>query len=91
MLQKIKDFVDQIFGPPIAFLDMAKDKLVSAASVTARGLNVRGYLSVFGDMPGAWQAVVSSLLVSVVLIIGLLIFRSAWRMYFAVKGGVKWW
>lgn len=91
MLQKIKNFLDQIFAPPLSFLDLARERLVSASNITARGLDVRGYLSVFGDLPSSWQMVISSLLLSTVVLIALIIFRAVMRLYYAVKEGVHWW
>lgn len=87
----IKSFVDKIFQPPIAFLDMAIEKLQGVQLVTAQGLNIGKYFSVFGDLPTAWQLVVSSILISTVFLGSLLIFRSVMRMYYSVKEGVKWW
>lgn len=91
MLQKIKNFLDQIFAPPISFLELARERLVNASSITARGIDVRGYLSIFGDLPTVWQTVISSLLTATVVLIGLIIFRAVMRMYYATKEGVHWW
>lgn len=91
MLDQIKSFLDKIFQPPITFLELAKERLDDVGSITARGLNVRQYLSVFGDLPAAWQMVVSNLLLVTVLLMSLIIFKSVMRMYFALKEGVKWW
>lgn len=90
-LYAIKSFIDKIFGPPIAFLDLAIKKLQEVQMVTARGLNVNQYLSIFGDLPSEWQMVISSLLISMVLLSTLLFIRVLMRMYFATKEGVKWW
>lgn len=84
-------FIDKIMQPPISFLDMAIEKLRATQLVTAQGINVGSYLSVFGDLPGPWQLVISSLLISTVLLGSLLIFRSIMRIYYAAKEGVKWW
>lgn len=87
----IKGFIDKIFKPPITFLDLAIEKLQNAQLVTAQGLNIGQYFAVFGDLPTAWQLVISSILLSTVLLGSLLIFRSVMRMYYSVKEGVKWW
>lgn len=87
----IHEFIDKIFKPPIAFLDLAAEKLQEVQQVTAQGLDLSRYFSVFGDLPGAWQLVVSSILLSSVLLGTLFVFRSIMRMYFAIKEGVKWW
>lgn len=87
----IHGFIDKIFKPPITFLNLAIEKLREVQSVTAQGLDIGQYFAVFGDLPGAWQMVVSSILLSTVLLGSLLIFRSVMRMYYAVKEGVKWW
>lgn len=87
----IKGFIDKIFKPPITFLDLAIEKLQEVQMVTAQGLNIGQYFAVFGDLPTAWQLVVSSILLSTVLLGSLLIFRSVMRMYYSVKEGVKWW
>lgn len=87
----IKNFLDAIFQPPIGFLNLAIEKLQEAQLVTAQGLNIGQYFAVFGDLPTAFQLVVSSLLISTVFLGTLLVFRSVMRMYYAVKDGVKWW
>lgn len=87
----IKGFIDKIFKPPIAFLDLAIEKLRGVQMVTAQGLDVGQYLSIFGDLPGEWQLVVSSILISTVLLGVLLMFRSIMRIYYATKEGVQWW
>jgi|SRR5690625_970361 len=87
----IKDFTDRIFHTPKSLLDLAREKLISANQVTARGLNVQSYLSVLGDMPNEWQRVISSALIGIVVIMGLLIFRVLMRLYYAAKDGIKYW
>lgn len=89
--EKIIDFIDKIFNPIFSFLDLGIEKLRDVQLVTAQGLNVGKYLSVFGDMPYAWQLVISSILLSTVLLGSLLIFRSIMRLYYSAKEGVKWW
>lgn len=87
----IRGFIDKIFNPPISFLEMAADKLKDVQMVTAQGLDLSAYFSVLGDLPTAWQLVVSSILMSGVLLGTLLIFRTVMRMYIAIKEGVQWW
>jgi hypothetical protein len=87
----IRGFIDKVFEPPLSFLELAIEKLQGIQLVTAQGLNIGKYLSVFGDMPGPWQMVVSSILISAVLLGSLLIFRSVMRIYYSLKEGVKWW
>lgn len=89
--EKIIDFIDKIFNPIFSYLDLGIEKLRDVQLVTAQGLNVGKYLSVFGDMPYAWQLVISSILLSTVLLGSLLIFRSIMRLYYSAKEGVKWW
>lgn len=89
--ETITGFLDRIFKPPITFLDLAIEKIQNVQLVTAQGLNIGQYFSVFGDLPTAWQLVVTSIFLSSVLLGSLLIFRSILRLYFAVKEGVKWW
>ncbi len=91
VFEAIKSFIDKIFQPPIAFLDLAIEKLREAGSITAQGLNVNQYFSIFGDLPGTWQLVITSLLASMVLLSSLLFVRVLLRLYFTVKSGVKWW
>ncbi|QGH32599.1 hypothetical protein GI584_00195 [Gracilibacillus salitolerans] len=91
VLETIKSFIDKIFQPPIGFLDLAIERIQGIQLVTAQGLDIGSYFAVFGDLPGVWQMVVSSILLSTVLLGTLLIFRSVMRMYYSVKEGVKWW
>jgi len=87
----IHGFIDKIFEPPITFLELGIEKLQEVQLISSQGLNIGQYFSVFGDMPAAWQLVVTSILLSTVFLGSLLIFRSVMRMYFTVKEGVKWW
>jgi len=89
--EQIRSFIYKIFNPPITFLDMAIEKLRAVGQITAQGLNVGKYLAIFGDMPTAWQLVISSALMSVAILGSLLIFRSVMRLYYSLKEGVKWW
>lgn len=87
----IKSFIDKIFQPPITFLNLAIEKIRGVQMVMSQGLNIGEYFSIFGDLPTAWQLVVSSILISTVMLGVLLIFRSIMRIYYATKEGVKWW
>lgn len=87
----IKNFTDRIFKTPKSLLDLARQKLVNANQVTARGLNLQSYLNVLGDMPAEWQRVISSVLIGIVVIMGLMLFRVLMRLYYAAKDGIKYW
>lgn len=91
IFETIKSFIDKIFQPPITFLDLAIEKLRGVQMVTSQGLNIGQYFAIFGDLPTAWQLVISSILISTVLLGVLLMFRSIMRIYYATKEGVKWW
>jgi hypothetical protein len=87
----IHGFIDKVFKPPMTFLDMAVEQLRNVQLVTAQGLDIGKYFAVFGDLPTAWQLVISSILLSTVMLGSLLIFRSVMRTYYSIKEGVKWW
>lgn len=89
--ETLKGFIDAILQPPISFLDLAIERLQSVQLVTAQGLDIGQYFRVFGDLPSAWQMVVTSILASSVLLGTLLTFRSVMRLYYSVKEGVHWW
>lgn len=86
-----KSVIDKIFQPPITFLRLAREKLASANMIASQGLDVGQYFSIFGDLPKAWQMVISSALLATVFLGVLLAFRSLMRVYYSVKEGVKWW
>lgn len=87
----IKTFVDKIFRVPIAFLDLAREKLQWRGGIMRQGMDVSSYLSVFRDLPMSWQWVLGTLLIAMVLLSSLIMFRAFMRLYFSVKSGVKWW
>lgn len=91
MREKLISWIDNIFSPFHSFMDMAIERLQMVGQVTAQGLDVSQYLSIFGDMPSEWQLVISSLMLSMVVLASILIFRSIMRLYYAKKEGVKWW
>lgn len=83
--------IDQIFAPPLSFINLGIDKLDNINLVTAQGLNVGQYLNVFGDMPQSWQLVIQSLLISISTIGSIIIFKAVMRLYYAIKGAIQWW
>lgn len=87
----IKTFVDKIFRVPMSFLDLGREKLQGAGVITRQGLDFSAYMSIFRDLPSAWQLVLSNLLLVTVLLASLVMFRALMRMYFTTKSGVKWW
>lgn len=87
----IKTFVDKIFRVPMSFLDLAREKLQSAGVITRQGLDFSSYMSIFRDLPSAWQLVISNLLLVTVLLASLVLFKTLMRLYFTVKSGVQWW
>jgi len=87
----ITEFIDRIFSVPITFLDLAIDNLNNVSLVSAQGIDLSQYFSIFYDLPSYLQMVVASLIMSVVFLGSLHIARAVTRLYFAVKDGVKWW
>lgn len=87
----IRNMIDSIFNPAIAFLQLIKNLLNNAGTVVGKGINLNNYFSFFGYLPPEWQAVVKSALASVVLLAILFLVRSAWDMYLRVKSSSQWW
>lgn len=87
----IRNWVDDIFCPVISFLDLAKAKLASVSLMIGQGLNIGQYFSIFGDLPTSWQMAISSLFLMITTLGAILIFRSAMRIYYGIKEGLKWW
>lgn len=87
----IKNFIDSIFKPPLTFLQLGIEYLSNASVVSGKGINLNHYFSFFSYLPQSWQAVVNSLLASIVLLAILQLVKAIIRMYYAVKDGSKWW
>lgn len=87
----IKNFIDAIFSPPLSFLTLMRDMLNNAGNAVGKGINLNNYFSFFAYMPSEWQSVIQSALASIVLLAILFLVRSAWDMYFKVKGSSQWW
>lgn len=87
----VKNFLDSIFAPPMAFLDLMSDTLNQAGTVVGRGINLNNYFGFFGYLPAAWQNVVSSALASITLLAILWLVRAVWNMYLKTKESGKWW
>ncbi|MFP3674965.1 hypothetical protein SB724_19200 [Bacillus sp. SIMBA_031] len=86
--QPIHNFIDSLFNPIISFLDLAIEKLEDVGNITAQGIDLGSYLSLFGDMPSSMQMCVTSLLISTTFIGGIIMFRSLVRIYYAVKESI---
>ncbi len=87
----VRNMIDSIFEPPLAFLRMGIQYLSQVGDVAGRGISLNKYLAFFNYLPSSFQAVVNSLIASVVLLTILLIVKSIIRMYYAVKDGAQWW
>lgn len=87
----VRNFIDSIFSPPLAFLQLMRDMLNQAGTVVGKGINLNNYFGFFGYLPTEWQNVVKSALSSVVLLAILILVKAAWDTYLRVKASGKWW
>lgn len=87
----VKNFIDSIFAPPLTFLNMASEYLGHVGLIAGKGINLNHYLSFFSYLPGPLQAVVNSLLASILLLAILQLVKSIVKQFFTVKSAVKWW
>jgi hypothetical protein len=87
----IKNFIDSIFAPPLEFLTLAQSYLDRTSLIAGHGINLNNYFGFFGYLPSSLQAVVNSLLASVVLLAILQLVKAIMRMYYAFKDGAVWW
>lgn len=87
----LRNFIDSIFSPPLEFLKMAYQYLNNVSLIAGQGINLNKYFVFFGYLPGSMQAVINSLLASIILLSILQLVKMIMRMYFAVKDGSKWW
>lgn len=84
-------FIDSIFNGPIQLLHQAISFLANLANIAATGININNYFGWFGILDPAFQRVINSILASFSFIAILLIVRAVYRIYLAVKAGIKWW
>lgn len=89
--QGLKNFIDSIFSPPLEFLKMARDYLNHVSTVAGHGINLNNYFGFFSYLPSSMQAVINSLLASIIILAILQLVKTIMRMYYAVKDGSKWW
>lgn len=89
--QALKNFIDSIFSPPLSFLEMARDYLNQVSVVAGHGINLNNYFGFFSYLPSSMQAVINSLLASILILAILQIVKVIIRMYYAVKDGAQWW
>lgn len=88
MFQRI---IDTVFDPIIQILVAARDHLDIAALVAAKGLNLDYFLGPIAMMGWQWQALVTSVVASALLLLSILVARKGYGLYLALKEGVKWW
>lgn len=89
--QPLRNFIDSIFSPPLSFLAMARDYLNQVSTVAGHGINLNNYFGFFSYLPSSMQAVINSLLASILLLAILQVVKVIIRMYYAVKDGAQWW
>lgn len=87
----VRNMIDSIFSPPIEFLKMAIKYMDQVGTIAGHGISLNKYMGFFGYLPSSFQAVINSLLASIVLLAILLVVKSIVRMYYAIKDGSQWW
>ncbi|WP_227877186.1 hypothetical protein [Paenibacillus macerans] len=70
---------------------MGYEYLGRVGTVAGRGINLNHYFGFFSYLPASMQAVVNSLIASILLLAVLQLVKSFVRLYFAVKDGAQWW
>lgn len=88
---RVKNFIDAIFEPPRAFLQMIVDTLNDISLVAAKGINLNNYFSFFAYLPQSFQQVIQAAIASVIFLTLIFVAKSAWNVYLNVKGSIKWW
>lgn len=89
--EPVRHFIDAIFGPPTAILELVRDRLNAAALPLGRGISIGNYFSFFGYLPTEWRMLVQSILASITLLATLWLARSLWDLYLRIKNSTKWW
>lgn len=87
----LKNFVDAIFNPPIAFLNMVIGFFTKIAMIAGTGINLNNYFGFFSYLPTPLQQVINSILASVMLLAILQLIKSIMQMYGQIKTWIKWW
>lgn len=87
----VKNFIDSIFKPPIAFLDKIIELLGQVSMVAGKGINLNNYFVFFSYLPDPFIDVVNSLLASAIFLMLLRLIKVVMRSYGAVKAWIKWW
>jgi hypothetical protein len=87
----IKNMIDAIFNPPIAFLNMVYGFLNKIAMVAGTGINLNNYFGFFSYLPAPMVQVLNSIIASIMLLAILQLIKYIMRVYGQVKGWVQWW
>lgn len=88
---RFKNFIDAIFEPPRAFLQMIVDTLNDVSLVAGKGLNLNNYFSFFAYLPDSLQQVIQAAIASVIFLGLIYVAKASWNIYLNVKGSIKWW
>jgi len=84
-------FIDNLFAPVLQLLQDVINFLQQASTVAAAGINISDYFSWLGVLDPAWQGDANALLSGLALLAILFIARAVYRLYLALKQGIKWW
>lgn len=87
----LRNFINSIFNGPLEFLKLAIKYLNEVSLVAGRGINLNNYFVFFNYLPSSLQAVLNSLIASLILLAVLQLVKVIIRMYYAIKDGSKWW
>lgn len=87
----IKNLIDAIFNPPIAFLNMVYGFLDNIAMVAGKGINLNNYFGFFSYLPAPMIQVLNSIIASIMLLAILQLIKYIMRVYGQVKGWIQWW
>lgn len=87
----VRNFIDSIFNPPIAFLHMGVDYLANVSLIAGKGISLNNYFGFFSYLPGPIQSVLNSLISAIIFLAIIQLVKSIVKMYFTAKDALKWW
>ena len=85
------NFIDSIFSPIIQLLDWMINKFSELGTITAKGVRLDDYFSVFTILGTAWTSVIISFITSLIFLFILYMIQKQSRVLLWFKDLIKWW
>lgn len=85
------NFIDSLFNPVVAWLDMIIGKLNEIGTIAAKGVRLSDYFGFFNLLGNAWTSLIMQFVAALTFVFILYTIKHYSRVLLWFKSLIKWW